>query len=456
MSSTLFALFIVFIFTFVFRFIVRPNTREIFTPWIFAVYVFAACAYRFVMNPKIVHLLLILIYYLSIAFLLNGFKIKTLGRNKAFLMFIPFVAYQFFAFRWGMDTKACFYQWLYVIMYSYAPGYCIASWAMERENGMVRLLKPVATAIALLGIVFIFFGAFSGGFAADERVALGSSYGGDGLNVNSIALIMDFVLMWVAAFLPMAFQTRMAHSGRLNIMMKSMFAVGSLIAIMVLLKTGSRNGALALVPVFYYMVFCFKGLSFAKKFAISTFFLVVMAGLVIASGASISSLRIFKYKETYTEDISNGRTAYHLRIIDSLRSDEKMLGIGSLVGNIYNEDRLPGMANGHSMYFQIFVQTGYIGSTLFVLAMLVFMLSLRGVRPVDGVNWKWLGYTFVLAWMLTGIGESVNYIADLPSAKTAFGFALALCSQRWVLRKRRMQMPVMPYGGMNPYGGLMA
>ena len=156
------------------------------------------------------------------------------------------------------------------------------------------------------------------------------------------------------------------------------------------------------------------------------------------------------------EDVSNGRMAFHIHAIESMRDGEKAWGIGSWVGDIDKLERLPGMANGHSIYFQIFVQTGYVGSTLFVFAMLTLLMSLRAVRPVDGVNWKWLGYTFVLAWMLTGIGESVNYMSDLPSAKTAFGFALALCSQRWVLRKRRLHMPVMPYGEIIPYGGLLA
>ncbi len=455
MNSSLFALFIVIVFTFVFRITIRPNMREKCTPWVFAVYIFCACGYRFIINPMILHLFLILVYYLSIAFLFNGLKVKALLHNKAFWMFVPFVAYQFLAFRWGVYAKASFYQWLYVIMYSFAPGYCVASWVMEREDGMARLLKPVACSIAALGFVFVFFGAFSGGFSADDRIGLGSEHGVDVLNVNTIALIMDFVLMWVAGFLPMIFQARLAKSGRTSTILKALFAFGSLVSIIVLVKTGSRNGALALVPAFYYMAFCFKGLSGAKRFMISTAFLMVMAVFVVTSGANISTLRIFKYTESYNEDISNGRTMFHLRIIDSMRDKEKLWGIGT---HSYNAEKFEqyGMSNGHSMYFQIFVQTGYVGSTLFVLAMLTLLMSLRGVRPVDGVNWKWLGYTFVFAWMLTGIGESVNYISDLPSAKTAFGFALALCSQRWVLRNRRLQMSMAPYGGMIPYGGPMA
>jgi hypothetical protein len=315
---------------------------------------------------------------------------------------------------------------------------------MEREDGMLRLLKPVACAVTALGFVFVLFGAFSGSFSADDRTALNSSYGGEGLNVNTIALISDFVIMWIAGFLPMAFQSRFAKITKTGFLLKVLFMFGALVSIMVLIKTGSRNGALALIPAFYYMIFCFKGVSMVKRFLISTILLIVMVGFVIVSGVNVSSLRIFNYSGGYKGEVTNGRTMFHLRIIDSMREDEKLWGIGT---HSYNAEKFNqvGMSNGHSVYFQIFVQTGYIGSVLFLLSMLVMFVSLLRVRSVDGINWKWLGYTFVLAWMFTGIGESVNYISDLPSPKTAFGFALAICSQRWILRKRYMQ--AMPYGG---------
>ena len=184
MSSTLLALFIVVIFTFVFRALTGSKTREKLTPWVFAIYVFTACAYRFVLRPQIIHLLLILIYYLSIAFLLNGFKTKTFLRNKALWAFLPFVIYQFVAFRWGVDSKASFYQWLYVIMYSFAPGYCIASWAMEREDGMLRLLKPVACAVTALGFVFVLFGHAASQLAGSQSPHQGLNPGHSSENLE--------------------------------------------------------------------------------------------------------------------------------------------------------------------------------------------------------------------------------------------------------------------------------
>lgn len=438
MSSTLFALFIVFLSAFAFRAMLNNHVRERYTPWVAAIYVFTACAYRFILNPKIVHLLLILIYYLSIGFLFNGFKVKSLWKNKAFWAFVPLMLYQFLAFRWGMFSKQCAFQWLYVIMYSYAPGYCIASWMMEREDGMARLLKPMACAITALGFVFVLFGALSGGFSSDERTALGSTYGGDALNVNSIALIMDFVLVWIAIFLPMAFQTSLARAKRLSVLLKLTFAFGSFLVVIVLLKTGSRNGALALVPIFYYMVFCFKGMSFSKKFGIGTLFAVALVGFVLASGSSFTKLRIFDYNAGYTGDITNGRRMYHQRWIDNLIDNEKMWGIGALTGSYDSE--YPGMANGHSVYFQIFIQTGYVGSTLFIIAMLFMFMMFNGVRSADGVNWKWLGRVLFFAWILTGVAESVNYISDMPSPKIGFAIAMAICAQRDVLKRRERQL----------------
>lgn len=439
MKSSLVALIITFVFAFVFRGVIHPRLRELLTPWVFAIYVFCACAYRFVLTPAPLHFLIIIVYYLSIAFLLNGFRMRSLWRNKVMWAFVPFILYQFFAFRWGMYTKACTYQWIYVLLYSYAPGYCVATWIMEREDGMARLLKPMAWAVSLLALVFLAFGALKGDFSADRRVALGSSYGESGnLNVNAIALIMDFVIMWIMAFLPMAFQLRLSVRRRLNVLLKVMFAFGSFVTIVVLLKTGSRNGFLALVPAVYYMTFCFKGISVVKKIGMMTFLLLAMAAMVIVGGSNVSQLRVFNYEADMKGDITNGRSAFHLRVIDGLRSDEKIWGIGSLVGD-FDIDLL-GMANGHSVYFQILVQTGYIGSVLFVFGFLCMCVMLFFRHPVDSVNWRALGLAFVCAWVFTGIGESVNYMNDLPSPKAAFGFALAICGQPYVLRCRRVRM----------------
>ena len=320
------------------------------------------------------------------------------------------------------------------IFLTFASGFFLARWVCMNEGGLRRVLMWVLVAAVLTVLYVARHGGFSLQASGDVgRAALDvETFANDAtLSVNMFALTMGCYVPFLQI---LGMKTPRSGAERFA----KMIAIFLLVVLSwLIVRTGSRNGTLVLIPCILY-VFGSTGnrLKKSARMWLGIFVASVIASLVLGTLSSSEGIRAFRYKtedlhgyQTKADAISSGRIGYYMELYDRMTPMQRLFGAGFSINrqDFYIDDKTGELVridrvragNVHSIFVQVFTRTGLVGSLLF----LAFIIKVFRTGLSLGDRGR-IGLLFVGAWLVTGIGESWGFNGGFMGAVAGFGMGL--------------------------------
>lgn len=385
--------------------------RERFMPWALALFIGLPA-----LTPYLSSVLMqgvILASFLLCCFLSNGYQVRHFRHNAVFIFFILFWGYQCVSMFFGERVSYGLVYYLRIPFETVFVGYAVGVWLLGDPSRWERLLKAVSAVLLVIVVVYILKGALAHGMEhqASFRGEIGLDEA-DAANPNWVGLVLIGILPYPVFLL-------LTKVGRCRVAWRlCAFGVSAILTLM-LVRTGSRNACLGLVPLIYFMVFGVKA-SFSKRCLVFLALSLALSVLIVRTTSNLSDLRIFNANKS--GDITSGRLDfYRYNMLYRMTPLQRWFGCGawldhSLKGKIV-------MANGHSVYVQILRQSGYVGMFFFLL----FASALIVKSAKNGSRGR-LALAMFGCWALTGLGESGSLLSGGGSSKILLGMAIAFCT----------------------------
>lgn len=384
------------------------------------------------------HFLVMALGAIDIMVMCNGFPRRDLRNNPVVQPYLLFFAYMVCVGCFGYHVTIGLSDYFRELMV-YGCGYFMASWACRTEGAFRRLLVAM-----MIGAYFVIaYTAMHGGFSSSViaeggRGVLAADLVEKGMvhdNANSVALRLDCIL----PFLLILFLLPVRKAGDKVIRMISGIAL--IIFALLLIRTGSRGGTLALAACSWYFLYSTRNTNVRQRrialgivvggiLSIAVFF--TMKGADQIRALNFSSKQYANYYYTKMDAITSGRWGHFEKLISRMTPLQKAFGAGfSLDKQDYTFDRESGTyvkvvrpvaINYHSMLVTIFIRTGYVGSLLY----LIFFIKLIRQALRCGERGK-MALLLLGCWLLPGLGESWPMAGGLAILA---GFAMGLVSNR--------------------------
>ena len=395
-----------------FAYFVSGKARDSLTPWALAV-ILGSSAMSPYMHPGLFSFFVFANFFSS-CFVTNGYKLRYLVRNPVLCLFLLFWGWQCLSMCFGEYVSYSVVYFLQIPFESISLGYFVAFWAMQKPENWDKLMKAITIVLAVVVLVYLKEGAFSERMGYEEtfRSALGLDEE-NSANPNWVGLVIIGILPYSVLSLLRAVSKKDMKHGVLAFVVASMLALA-------LVRTGSRNACLGLIPLVLYSVFNGTRLSFVKRITTVVVLFTVLVLLIGKTTSSVSDLRLFSISKT--GDISSGRfDHFRYKMLYHLSPKERWFGCGAWLD--YPMEGQIKLANGHSVPVQILRQSGYVGMGLF----LIFSLALVRRCLRCGPQGR-LALTLFCVWLFTGVGESGPLLSGGGGSKILLGMAIALCS----------------------------
>ena len=404
----------------------RGRVRDKLTPVIFALIIFAQAARIATHNPIFVYFALFMTS-VGVSFLSNGYALSDMRRNPVLVAFLLFWFYLLLSTFWGDCTLISFLTFCHVLLGPIAAGYFTGMWAIKDERRWQRLCVFLLVTTLLICVAYAYKGIFLGDMngVGDQQVQAG--FGGDmatsedgGANVNAIGLMAAGLLSMPIVSLFMSFHTIRFLRNK-EWMVKGIGGGLALILALIIVRTGSRNSALAFFPVLCYGLFSHTGLGVVKKWFLIGCLVVAAIFLVGRHISKGTELRMFKYVSDTTTVWDDGFGGNRLGMfrdrLYGLKAGKYFWGNGALISYPRRE-----IGNGHSVYFQVFYQSGFLGMFL----MMIFF-GLISIKMFSRNRMKGIAALMFGIWAITGLGESQNILLGGVS-KYFLGMGIAFCT----------------------------
>lgn len=422
----------------VFHAILAPKIKNILIPWSVAFLVLQQNVVPFIGGFP--HFLLMVVYWISMAIVLDGCNVRMLQNNKAMFLF---GLYWFYMILMSLASDYVYYATMYHInayVELFLVGYFAGIWVMKTPNGMRRLLFAVAVVSIFVYATYAKYG-FVGMTDHLGRAMLDAELKEQelGTNVNAIGLAVApiFVLMLIGV-------VTLQKRGTVPII-RYAFPVSLLVAFYFMIRTGSRNAGLVILPALYFFFKTRAPGRGSKKFAVA-FVLVVGVISVIAlfkyqaqsSESGISRLRIFQLKgddmhTDYTlETMSSGRISTYIEFLRDMNGIDYLIGKGPAITRNYDGSMF--VSGGMSIYVGTFHNTGIIG----VVLMALYFIYMYTFSQKNGNAGK-MALLLFAAWAVTGVAESAG-ISRGQIMRLVQGMSVAFCSGLPLARKWRYEM----------------
>lgn len=385
--------------------------------------------------------------YVMVMFLCNGFPRRDGLGNPVWKAFLVFYGYMFLVVFTGYFPLEGAREYLQIFLNTFAAGYFLAMWMCKNEGAYGKVLTGVLVAAWFTIIYVVRHGGLdASGLDANGRGALDVNLLAEGvrMNVNHSALAYSCFLPFLVS--AMLLTVRKPSDSILRFLSGIAFI---LISIMIV-RTGSRNGALALLPCLWFFFCATKRRHRAGRILIGI--LVVGALLVGVARAmrNAESIRAFDFRaksqlekgyETAGDAATSGRLELYLGVYNQMTFFEKIFGKGfTLNGSRWTHDRMTGtdvyrtkitMENLHSIWVSIFCRAGFLGVLLFIIFIVIsfrrgFMLGDRGR----------LALLYFGVWLLTGTGEAWGVIGGQTAILA--GIAMGLLTNQTVTNSELM------------------
>lgn len=425
--NPLFRVIVLLVMSWFFKIILPTKVRNFLTPWCFALSLIHQNIVPFIAGFP--HFALMALYWVEIAILLNGCKLSSLRHNSVMKAFLVF---------WGyltLSAMLCDYPRYGVLYYMNAllelvlVGYYVGIWAITTEDGLVRLFRAVVI-IAIIPIMFYVRYGAGGELDSAGRIVLDQDIVEEGLgqNVNGIALALAPIIVCLLIFVTFDSTVKKTHP------VLKMWAIIMLMASsFFLLRTGSRNGTLVLVPCAYFI---YKKLATSRQKNSFLVFLILIGALAVgwivssqAGGIRALSLTFESSGAADLDSFSSGRVSIFRNLLSRMNGLDYFLGKGPLVVRNDNEYAVLGAM---SIYVTVYHNTGVIGCSLLLI---YFSMMFYTTRRIGNIGL--IAFLFFAAWAITGVAEDSG-LGRGHSIRMIQGVSLALCSK--LLSQRRNQM----------------
>lgn len=406
----------VLILALVFGQAVPQRVRDKWFPMVFAFVLWSDATGRLFFASGISYYASFFVTFIGYAFLLSDLRILELRRNNVWLAFAVFFGWFMLAAAFGEQTLvgekfAC------IQLRTVLCGFAVAAWALRVPGNMERLIRWATFSAALSALQFAKYGSWSAAQLADEggRLVIDAETTGISTNVNRIALIATAIIGFPVAYLLHRWNWKKEK------VVKGIAAAALLVISLVIIKTGSRNGGLALLAVVGYFLFGRTNIKNYQKVLILVAASVAMF-VAIQKFIGNTEMRTFQLVTQVESDrgiYGTGRLEFYKSVYDSMTPVQKLIGAG-VPAEFLVEAGGWHIANRHSMYMQIFNQSGYVGIILlFVFSIRIYLVSRNGGSIAA------MGVFFFGIWLLTGVGEASNMIAGIGNY--GLGIGIALC-----------------------------
>ena len=423
-NNPLFRLVVIFVMSACFSALVRGRVRDKLTPWFFAFQVIYPNIVVFIGGAA--HVFVMIAYWVSMAFLCDGFKLQAFRKNPTFSLFMVFWGYLTFT---GVLSSSIYFGVLWyvnVLVELILVGYFVGIWTLKFEDGMIRLLKPL---VLLSVISFYFYFKYGFGSALDHtgRGLLDRNLMEEDkwMNVNQIGLSIGPIVVSLLVYVMLQINIRDGRHAFSQKFFKTWSIVMLVVSVYLLIRTGSRNACLALLPCVYFAI---KGIdgrrsSVIKRYA--TIGLIVLSAVIVIHHfmREAAEIRAFKFMESGQvldlDAMSSGRTGEFIVFLQPMEGIDYIIGQGPLVSKSGN-----GVGGALSVYVTLFRFCGLIGLVL----LSIFMLKMSGnAFSSDGI--RRIAFLLFAVWAITGVAEGSN-IRRGYTMTMLLGMSLALCTNR--------------------------
>ena len=231
-------------------------------------------------------------------------------------------------------------------------------------------------AVALSALQFVRYGSWSAVQLADEggRLVLDAETTGISTNINRIALIATAIIGFPVAYFLHKWDWKKEK------VVKVVAVISVLVISLVIIKTGSRNGGLALLAVAGYFLLGRTNIKMCQKVLI---LVVASVAMVFAIHKFIgkTEMRTFQFvtqAESERGIYGTGRLEFYKDIYNRMTPIQKLVGAG-VPAEFLVEIGGWHIANRHSMYMQILNQAGHIGLLLLIVFFIrIYFASRKG------------------------------------------------------------------------------
>lgn len=387
----------------------RGRVRDTWTPIVFSLIIFTQACRISTHNVLFTYFTLFMSSVGS-AFLVNGYNSKDMRRNFVLNLFLLFWGYMLLSMFWGECKMSGLFLYLHVLVGPIAVGYFTGMWAIKDERRWQRLCLYILIVVLLVCVVYAWKGIFSGSVEGKDYAQAQAGFSGDmamgeegGTNVNQIGLA-------VAGLLSIPFVAIFMRFDAIKFLANKKWLVNCLGAGLVLtlaliiVRLGSRNCSLAFIPLIWYGLFARIGGGRIKKWMLVGCVVLALLFLVGRNMGKNTELRMFKYTNDTTtifdDSFGGNRLGFFRDRLYGLPTSRYYWGNGALI------DSMRGVVgNGHSVYFQVFFQSGFVGLGL----MLIFYVSIA-CQAFSANRMKCIGVLMVGIWVVTGVGEAQNIL----------------------------------------------
>ena len=416
--------------------IINDRQRMFFIPAFFA--------YHFAMMATIggvsgmFHFVFMVLSFMALMVMCNGFPKRDVKKNPVVSPYITFFIYMFCVGIFGYHVTIGLCDYIKELMV-YGCGFFMASWACRTEGALRRLLIAI-----LVGAYFVIaYTAMHGGLSSEAvseggRAVLAEDWLERGMNrqnANGTALRLDcFLPLLLILFLMPVRKER-------DKFVRIATGVALVLFALMLIRTGSRGGGLALLPCAWYFLYSTRNSYLRqRRIALAVVILGALSVVVFFTMKNADQLRVFNfsskmydmYYDTAMDSVTSGRWKHYEKLVDKMTPMQKVFGAGfSLEKQDWRLDKETGeliqiarpiAQNYHSMFITVFIRTGFIGSFLFI-AFLVKLFR-QALRCGDRGR---MALLLMGCWLLPGLGESWPMGGGLAILG---GFAMGLVSNR--------------------------
>ena len=423
------------------------SARNVMVPLALAYYLLVIVVIGAVGTSGLVHFLFTSMNFVPVMIMCDGLNAKEWHGNAAWKAFVFFYVYMTIIGLTGYLPMSCTMFYLQSFLNTFAAGYFVARWVCRTEGGLRKLVVPLI-GVAIVAIIYYVQNQrlLSNELDVYGRMDVSELIDDDHVvNVNGIALRIDAIL----PFLLLAF-----FYVRKYLFVKYVALASAIILGLLLVRTGSRNGTLVLLPCIWYFLHASVRGRLKMKYVVALIIVgVIFTVGVLFTNKGVNIIRAFDFsgesqmgiEYSAMDRISTGRWSMYQQGLSYMSPTAKIFGKGGM-NSLYSSKgerivRFRG-ANAHSIYMTIFYRSGLVGILLFVIFLCVFFAEAKKM----GFRGNMAKF-FMLCYLLTGIGESWG----MNGGATAIlaGFAIGLISRRPATNSEFGEIPLGYYGPWN-------
>lgn len=430
---------------------VPPRVRDHVTPFFAGWILF--CETGFLTLPQWAIIVATFVNYIGMAFLLDGLDLKMMRKNGVLVAFLIFWGMLLASTLWGADTPAAFAYYVYLLLDLSLVGFYLGMWVVRRPDGLERLLKTmVVFGFVVIVLLVLKREALSGslddfeGRYAVSMESLGSRDMQD-VNVNNFAVACSSILTISLVFVFMqGMRSRHKIAWCLSL-------VNVIVSVVLIIRTGSRNGALGLLPCALYALTARQRRS--AWFAVVSNVLVIVGICIMVyfftsdqgylRAFDFSTARASSIQGSVMNQITSGRWNSFEAQISQMKGIDWLIGRGT-VWAVYEAGANAVVWGALCIYVTVFVVSGSLG----IFAMLCyFFATVR--RSLQIGQMGRIALLMFAVWAILGVGEGESLMRGYV-IRLYQGMSIAFCTRLCFRRPDECSCVTSSYGNYQHRG----